>query len=101
MRTSGRPTDHRPDPPSARGADSPPPGAGASRRGVRAMSDKPGSVPPPLCKAILMCRSVGIDPTTGTYNLYGVLDGCELRALPGPTFPFTVFLSLTGSQGEQ
>ncbi len=65
------------------------------------MSGEPGPVPPPLCKAILMCREVEIDRGTGTYNLLGVLDGFELRTFPGSTPPFTVFLLLTGSQGTQ
>jgi hypothetical protein len=65
------------------------------------MGDSVRAVQVPSCKAILMCRSVSTDPITGAFNLYGVIDCFGLSAFPGATFPFSVFLLLTGSQGEQ
>ena len=65
------------------------------------MTDKPGSVPPPLCKAILLCERVDTDPITRQFNLHGVFDTFHLDSFPGCTIPFAVFPLLAGSQGGQ
>jgi hypothetical protein len=78
-------------------------GAGRARpdREDAAMTDKPGAVPPPQCKAILLCERVEVDRLTRQLDLRGVFCMFHLDTFPGRTMPFTVFTLLTGGEGEQ
>ena len=62
-------------------------------------SAREGSVPPPKCKAILLCERVIIEAGTGQISLIGLFDELEIDAVPGYTGPFTVFLVLTDGIG--
>jgi hypothetical protein len=46
-------------------------------------------------KAILLCERTIIESGTGQISLIGLFDELEVRAVPGTTGPFTVFLLLT------
>jgi hypothetical protein len=65
------------------------------------MDKKPRALPPPLCKAILICERVEFDPVTRQLNLWGVLDRFHVSSFPGYTSSFFVFLLLTDSIGER
>jgi hypothetical protein len=65
------------------------------------MGEKTGSIPPPVCKAILICQQVVFDPDAYRLDLLGILDTFRLASFPGRTMPFTLFTLLTGAQGEQ
>ena len=54
-----------------------------------------GVVPPPKCKAILLCERTIIEAGTGKVSLIGLFDGFIVPKIPGITVPCTVFLHLT------
>ena len=61
-----------------------------------------GVVPPPKCKAILLCERTIIEAGTGNVSLIGLFDAFVVRKIPGVTGPFTVYLHLTdGIEGHE
>jgi hypothetical protein len=54
-----------------------------------------GSVPPPKCKAILLCERSIIEAVTRQISLIGLFEEFVVDALPGETHRFKLFLSLT------
>lgn len=54
-----------------------------------------GAVPPPNCKAILLCEQTIIEAGTGKVSLIGLFDGFVVPQAPGVIRPFTVYLHLT------
>lgn len=56
---------------------------------------KKGIIPPPKCKAILLCERTIIEAGTGNVSLIGLFDAFVVRQIPGVTRPFTVYLHLT------
>jgi hypothetical protein len=65
------------------------------------MSEKANPLPPPLCKAILICERAEILRATRLINLWGVTDILTVPSFPGFTRPFVVFLRLTDAEGER
>lgn len=59
-----------------------------------------GVVPPPTCKAILLCDSVIFDAFTGYYSAIGIFDVFVLPSFPGETRSFVAYLQLTDGIGE-
>ena len=58
-------------------------------------SRRKGTVPPPKCKAILLCERTIIEAGTGKISLIGLFDAFIVASVPGTTAPCTVFLHLT------
>jgi len=58
-----------------------------------------GQIPPPKCKAILLCDRIIIDALTGHYNAIGIFDEFPVESFPGQSGFFTVYLQLTGGIG--
>ncbi|MGD0655426.1 MAG: hypothetical protein ABSA16_13875 [Thermoguttaceae bacterium] len=54
-----------------------------------------GVIPPPKCKAILLCERTIIDAGTGKVSLIDLFNGFLIPEVPGHTCPFMVFLLLT------
>ena len=59
-----------------------------------------GVIPPPRCKAILLCDQVLVDALTGHYSAIGIFDVFRLPVFPGPTRPFAVYVQLTSGIGS-
>ncbi|MHB1035360.1 MAG: DUF6941 family protein [Pirellulales bacterium] len=58
-------------------------------------SRRKGAVPPPKCKAILICERTIIEAGTGKVSLISLFDSFIVANVPGITTPFTVYLHLT------
>lgn len=58
-------------------------------------SPREGSVPPPKCKAILLCERLIIEAETHQVSLIGLFDAMEVLAVPGTMRAFTVYLLLS------
>ncbi len=54
-----------------------------------------GTVPPPKCKAILLCERTIIEAGTGRITLIGLFEELEIRPVPGKSGPFVIYLLLT------
>ena len=65
----------------------------------RSAAQKQGRVPPPTCKAILLCRLAILEQGTGNPSLIGVFDRIILDGLPGMVGECTVFLQLVNGIG--
>jgi hypothetical protein len=60
-----------------------------------------GGVPPPKCKAILLCERSIIEAGTEQISLIGLIDDMVVDSFPGVTGEFKLFLSLiNGSAGH-
>lgn len=59
-----------------------------------------GIVPPPKCKAILLCDQTIIEAGTGKVSVIGVFDGFTLPKLPFVTRPCMVFVQLADGIGS-
>jgi hypothetical protein len=59
-----------------------------------------GAVPPPKCKAILLCEKTIIEAGTGKVSLIGITDVFWVSTLPEAIQPFSVYLHLTDGIGE-
>jgi hypothetical protein len=57
-------------------------------------------VPPPKCKAILLCDHTIIEAGTGKVSVIGIFERFQLPAFPGHTAPFTAFLQMTDGVGR-
>lgn len=61
-----------------------------------------GAVPPPKCKAILLCERSIVEKETEQISLIGLFEQLHAASIPGNIEPFTVFLLLTdGIVGHQ
>jgi hypothetical protein len=58
------------------------------------------SLPPPKCKAILLCDQVIVDARTGKSSVIGIIGGFVLPTFPMATPPCTAFLQLTSGIGS-
>ncbi len=54
-----------------------------------------GAVPPPKCKAILLCDQTIIEAGTGKISVIGIFERFAIPQTPGVIRPFTVYLHLT------
>lgn len=63
-------------------------------------SRKGGIIPPPKCKAILLCDQTIIEAGTGKASLIGVFDDFVVPPVPSSTRPCTVFVQLADGIGE-
>jgi hypothetical protein len=52
------------------------------------------AVPPPKCKAMLLCDRIIVEARTEKVSIIGTFDSCSLPSLPGHTVPFTIYLVL-------
>jgi len=59
-----------------------------------------GQIPPPKCKAILLCDQVIVDARTGHYTAVGIFDEFPTVAYPGKTRSFVIYLQLTSGIGS-
>ncbi len=59
-----------------------------------------GDIPPPKCKAILLCDQTIVEAGTGKISVIGVFDRFVLSEVPGVLRPFTVFVQLTNGVGR-
>ena len=57
-------------------------------------------IPPPKCKAILLCDAVILDAMTGKTSLIGIFENFMVRSLPGKSVPANLFLQLTDGHGK-
>jgi hypothetical protein len=58
------------------------------------------TLPPPKCKAILLCDQVIVDARTGKHSVIGIFDSFGVPAFPSLTSACTVFLQLTSGIGS-
>ena len=65
----------------------------------RSAARKKGRVPPPTCKAILLCRLAILEQGTGNPSLIGIFDRIILDSLPGMVGECTIFLQLVNGIG--
>lgn len=62
---------------------------------------KPGGlVPPPACKALLLCDHTIIEAGTGKVSIIGAFARFNLQEFPGFTSPFTAFAQLADGIGR-
>lgn len=61
---------------------------------------KPGRVPPPKCKAILLCEKTIVEEGTGKVSLINTVDSFMVREFPGSAPEFSVFLELVDGVGR-
>ena len=52
------------------------------------------AVPPPKCKAMLLCDQAIVEAGTGKVSIIGTFDRCSVVSLPGRTIPFTIYVVL-------
>ena len=66
------------------------------------MAREPGvrALPPPVCKAILLCEKVVRDEFTGLYSLINIFDDIHLYSLPCLIGPYLLFLQVTDGLGR-
>jgi hypothetical protein len=57
-----------------------------------------GNVPPPKCKAILLCERTIIEAGTGKISLIDLFDGFIVPQVPGVTGPFTIYVVCANQQ---
>jgi hypothetical protein len=58
-------------------------------------TEDPGKLPPPTCKAILLCKDIIIEAGTGNISAIGIFQAFLLRKMPGVVQPYKIFLQLT------
>jgi hypothetical protein len=65
-------------------------------------SKKPpkGKVPPPACKALLLCDHTIIEAGSGKVSIIGSFTNFILPSFPGRTLPFTAFVQLADGIGR-
>jgi hypothetical protein len=63
-------------------------------------SGKQAKLPPPRCKAILLCDHVIVDAVTGKPTIVGVFEGFTVPSFPGFTALCHAFLQLTDGIGK-
>lgn len=61
---------------------------------------KRGGVPPPACKALLLCDQTIIEAGSGKVSVIGAFTNFTLRQFPGFTSPFTAFMQLADGIGR-
>ena len=66
---------------------------------ARKKKDK-GVIPPPVCKAILLCDAVLADPFTGKGTVVGIFENFLVPQFPGRTSPFFVYVQMTNGIGK-
>jgi hypothetical protein len=57
-------------------------------------------LPPPVCKAILLCEKALRDEFTGLYSLVNIFDNIHLYSLPSLIGPYLLFLQVTDGLGR-
>jgi hypothetical protein len=60
---------------------------------------KPGSPPPPRCKALLLCDHTILEVTTNKVSVIGIFNSFAMSEYPGHTRPFSVFLQFAEGCG--
>src|SRR5437588_4000407 len=58
-----------------------------------------GRIPPPKCKAILLCDQTILEAGTNKISIIGVFDNFTVAVFPAMGKPFTAFLNLTDGIG--
>jgi hypothetical protein len=52
------------------------------------------AVPPPKCKAMLLCDRIIVEAGTAKVSIIGTFDSFNLACFPGYTVPFTIYVVL-------
>jgi hypothetical protein len=78
---------------------------GAIMPAIMAKKKKPsrkpkGKIPPPACKALLLCDQTIIEAGSGKISLIGSFTAFALQSFPGQTVPFTAFVQLADGIGR-
>ena len=60
---------------------------------------KKGRVPPPVCKAILLCQELIIEARSHHVSLINIFDTFQVPKFPGSTPPFKLFMQLVNGVG--
>ena len=60
----------------------------------------PGKIPPPVCKAILLCDAILTDPFTGKTSIVGVFERFFVPQFPGMTTNFFVYVQIANGIGR-
>lgn len=61
---------------------------------------KTGSKPPPICKAILLCKDTIVEAETNHISVIGIVDMWSFVDFPDETPPFMVYVQLTNGLGR-
>jgi hypothetical protein len=61
---------------------------------------KPGQIPPPKCKAFLLCQGTIIEQGSGNVTIINTFNAFGVPQFPGQTGPFVIFIQLTDGVGE-
>ncbi len=59
-----------------------------------------GAIPPPVCKAILLCDAILTDPFSGKTSLVGIFERFVVRQFPGATAPCFAYVQMTNGIGK-
>jgi hypothetical protein len=59
-----------------------------------------GRIPPPKCKAILLCDQTIVEAVTGKVSIIGIFDNWNIPQFPTLIRPFMAFLQLTDGVGK-
>jgi hypothetical protein len=59
-----------------------------------------GKIPPPVCKALLLCDHTIIEAGSGKVSIIGAFTNFILPSFPGHTLPFTAFAQLADGIGR-
>ena len=59
-----------------------------------------GKIPPPACKALLLCDQTIIEAGSGKVSIIGAFTNFILPTFPGRTSPFTAFVQLADGIGR-
>lgn len=59
-----------------------------------------GQIPPPVCKAILLCDAILSDPFTGKSSVIGIFERFVVPQFPGNTSPFFLYMQMTSGIGS-
>jgi hypothetical protein len=57
-------------------------------------------LPPPECKAVLLCERVLVDPFTGLYSVINIFDNIIIYNDHAVVSPYRLYVELTGGSGQ-
>lgn len=61
---------------------------------------RPGEVPLPKCKAMLICDNIIVEQDTGKHTLVGITSTLTIGSASGHVRPFCLFMQMTGGIGS-
>ena len=72
----------------------------ARKKPNKKLGKGPGKIPPPVCKAILLCDAVLADPFSGKSSIVGIFEQFMVPKFPGMTAQFFVYVQMTSGIGR-